>query len=209
MKEIYYDILDEKRKEMLPSLVFLKNDFYLAGGTGLALQIGHRDSIDFDFFTGKDISIDFLYNGLKDVFAGKSIIKTQQDVDTLSVLIDGDIRMSFFKYDYELIGSLVRTEYFDIASLEDIGCMKCAAIISRSLSKDYVDLYFIIRIMGLDKLLNHCSEKFKDIDISLIMRSLVYFEDVVNEKINFKGGSDIEMKDVRAFLEEEVRKIEM
>jgi len=52
---MFYDILDEKRLAMLPLLKNFKDDYYLAGGTGLALQLGHRDSVDFDFFSQKDI----------------------------------------------------------------------------------------------------------------------------------------------------------
>jgi len=60
---MHWEILDKKRLDILPKLAFLKNEgFYLAGGTGLALQIGHRDSIDFDFFIEKDFDRELFFD---------------------------------------------------------------------------------------------------------------------------------------------------
>lgn len=70
---IHYHILDGERRNILPLLGELKGQFYLAGGTGLALQIGHRDSIDFDFFTETDFDTALLLQKLEKVFAGKKI----------------------------------------------------------------------------------------------------------------------------------------
>lgn len=62
---MFYNILDKKRKDILPLFKSFKKDFYLAGGTALALQVGHRDSIDFDFFTQKTINTITLFKKLK------------------------------------------------------------------------------------------------------------------------------------------------
>ena len=141
--------------------------------TGLALQIGHRDNVDFNFFTLRDFDTNHLFKEMKMVFTGKTVKKIQEDMNTLSVLIDKEIMISLFRYEYDLIEECIETKDMKIASISDIGCMKCSAIISRSLSKDYIDLYFIIKRMGLRELLDICSKKFKDIDISLILKSLI------------------------------------
>ena len=65
---MFYDILDKKRIEILPLLKNFKQEFYLAGGTSLALQIGHRDSVDFDFFKHDDIDIPELFGRIKNIF---------------------------------------------------------------------------------------------------------------------------------------------
>jgi hypothetical protein len=209
MVKIFYNILDRERFDMLSLFSFLKNDFYLAGETGLAFQFGHRDSVDFDFFTDKEVKMDSLFNGLKVNFEGRKLKKIQEDKDTLTILIDNNVKVSFFRYEYPLINNLIETDYFKIASIEDIGCMKCAAILSRSLLKDYIDLYFIIKRVGLKNLLNYCLKKFEDIDISLILKSLMYYDDMIKEKINFKDGNVIKLEEVEILLRGEVNKIEL
>jgi len=207
MNKIFYEILDKKRIAVLKLFSVFKEDFYLAGGTALALQIGHRDSVDFDFFTRKKFNSERLFAELKTIFIDRKIKKIQEEKDTLSIIIDGEIRASFMKYDYKRIGDFIDGGYFKMASLEDIGCMKCSAIISRSLLKDYVDLYFIIKKIGLQNLLNFCEHKFKDVDISLILKSLVYFNDIVEEKIMFKNNKNIKLKEIKKFFIQETEKI--
>ena len=134
-----YAILDEKRKAIVPLLVRLKNDFYLAGGTGLALQLGHRRSVDFDFFTRHDIDTAKLFVNLKEIFEGGHVLtKIQEERNTLSVLVDGEIKLSFFTYPYPLVEKLFKNGRLAVASIPDIGCMKLNAIISRATTKDYV-----------------------------------------------------------------------
>ena len=76
---MFYNILDKKRKNILPFLKNFKSDFYLAGGTALALQIGHRDSIDFDFFAPQDIDTKKLFEKIRDIFQDFEISKIQEE----------------------------------------------------------------------------------------------------------------------------------
>ena len=181
----HYDILDPGRKEILPKLAAFKTQFYLAGGTALALQIGHRDSLDFDFFSREEIDTVKLFDQINEIFAGSEIIKTQEERNTLSVNI-GQVKFSFLTYPYELVDKLVEAEFFNLASIKDIACMKLSAITSRSALKDYVDLYFILEQYKLEELLNSCKNKFPQLDIGLVLKSLVYFDDIVEEPIIFK-----------------------
>src|SRR3989338_8001543 len=175
-------ILSEDRQEIFLELSFLKGRFYLAGGTGLALQIGHRDSIDFDFFSENIFNEDKLLVELLKKLPQHKIVSTQKDRGTLSVIVDGKIRASFFHYQYPIVASLVKEcSFADIASVEDIGAMKCSAIISRATAKDYVDLYFILQKISLKKLLGFTKVKFASLDENLILKSMIYFEDVNNE----------------------------
>ncbi|MFA6924256.1 MAG: nucleotidyl transferase AbiEii/AbiGii toxin family protein [Bacteroidales bacterium] len=185
--EIHWDILDNKRKSILPLFKhFADEGFYLAGETGLALQIGHRDSIDFDFFKKDDYDTVVLIKKLEAVFKNHKLSITQQDKNTVSCSIDNNIRLSFFSYNYELLKPLIRTGYFAIASIEDIACMKLSAIMSRAVEKDYVDLYFILQKISLDDLLDYCKKKYRSLDEMMILKSLPFFEDVQKEHILFK-----------------------
>ena len=113
--------------------------------------------------------------------------------------------MSFFGYKYKLIKELIHEENLDLASVEDIGCMKFSAITGRASSKDYVDLYYILQNVRLENLLEKASEKFPDLDRNLILKSLVYFEDVIFEPIMFKNNNHIDFEAVKKFLEEKVK----
>jgi hypothetical protein len=199
-KKLYFDILDKKRTDISPLLKPFKADFYLAGGTALALLLGHRDSFDFDFFCPNSFSTVDLFQKIEQVFTGRIIVKTQEAKDTLTVIIDEGVKASFFAYPHKLVRPLLREDNFEIASLEDIACMKLAAITSRSLLKDYVDLYFILNNIALGKLLTLVKEKYSTIDANLILKSLVYFEDVEQEPILFRHDQDVSFKLIKEYL---------
>lgn len=202
---LHYDILDSERKEILPKLMAFKSEFYLAGGTALALQIGHRDSLDFDFFSKEDIDTVKLFEKMSEVFSGLEITKTQEEKNTLSINV-GKVKFSFMTYSYELVDQLIETEFFNLASEKDIACMKLSAITSRATLKDYVDIYFILKDLILEELLNSTKVKFPQLDIGLVLKSLVYFDDIEEEPVNFKEGNHVSLGEVKQKLESEVKK---
>lgn len=204
---IFYNILDKRRIKLLPFFKNFKKDFYLAGRTALALQIGHRDSIDFDFFTEKDIDTEKLFKRIKRVFKGYKIIKIQEEKDTLSVIVSDIIKLSFFTYKYKLVKQSVKTEYFNFASIIDIACMKLSTIVSRAANKDYVDLYYILQRITLFTLLDKMKRKFPDMDVNLVLKSLVFFSDVEQEPLRFRNNNKISFKEVKDYFKIEVKKI--
>ena len=205
-KDLYFDILDQKHINLLPLLTPFKDNFYLAGGTALALLLGHRYSIDFDFFSPGSFSTKDLFQKVEKVFAGHQVVRTQEANDTLTIIIDDELKVSFFAYPYELARPLLDEGYFKIASLEDIACMKLTAITGRSFLKDYVDLYFILHNIDLEKLLKFAKEKFSTIDTNLILKSLVYFEDIQEEPILFKHNKEVSFKLIKKYLAKTVKK---
>jgi len=203
---MFYNIFDKKRENILPLFKLLKNDFYLAGGTALALQIGHRDSVDFDFFSENDFDTGDLFEKLKEIFKNNKVQRVQDEKNTLTIVVDDDIKLSFFAYKYPLLNSLISEKYIKLASVEDIACMKLAAIVSRSTEKDYVDLYFILRNNNkLSELLKLSKEKFPALDTNLIIKSLTYFDDIIEEAIVFKNDKNISLDEVKTFLREAVK----
>lgn len=185
--KLYDSILDEKRLAILPKLRFAREQgFYLAGGTALALQIGHRDSIDFDFFCPTSFDTEELFTIIQVHFTPGTLVQVQNEKNTLEIIIDGAIRLSFMSYQYPLIVPLVETEFFDIAAIADIGCMKLSAITSRTAYKDYVDLYFILQSVSLVALIDSLKTKLPSLEPMLALKSLVYFDDIVHEEIIYK-----------------------
>lgn len=204
---MFYNILDKKRIAILPLLTFFKKDYYLAGGTALALQIGHRDSIDFDFFSKKDIDTQKLFEQILEIFKGKKVIKIQDEKNTLTVIIDTNIKISFFTYKYKLTEKLISEEHFRLASITDIGCMKLSAITSRASNKDYIDLYYILQKINLTHLLAKTEKKYTSLDQSLILKSLVYFDDINKEPIKFKNKHKTNNKEMKNFFYKEIKKL--
>jgi len=204
---MFLNVLDKKRLNALPLLKEFKNEFYLAGGTGLALQLGHRDSVDFDFFCENDFDTSIVLKRTKNIFSGKEVRIIQEEENTLSVVIDGSIKISFLGYEYKLIDKVIETEYLRIASIRDIACMKFSAITSRATSKDYVDLYFILKKFNLNDLLADLREKMPEIDTNLALKSMTYFEDIEKERIKYRNGNDIKFEKIQEFLIKEAKKI--
>jgi hypothetical protein len=197
--------LDKKRSEILPLLNEFKGDFYLAGGTALALQIGHRDSIDFDFFSPESVDTKKLFEKIETVFAGHQILKTQEEKNTLSVFIDEDIKLSFFKYAYKLLEPLLEEKFLRLAAVIDIACMKFSAITGRASNKDYIDLYYILQTEDLNHLLDKCRIKMPSLDPVLVLKSLAYFDDIKEEKIRFMPGHELDFQTVKLFLTEQAK----
>jgi predicted nucleotidyltransferase component of viral defense system len=158
---------------LIKNIPILQN-FYLAGGTSLALQLGHRKSIDLDFFARQFPKKDDLFNAFKHL----SYKTTQEAPDTLDLKIN-DTKVSFLQYDYDLIGKFTPYQNLRLASIQDIACMKLSTIISRGEKKDFIDLYFLLQKFSLKQLLSLMQKKFAHINYSqiLLIRSLNYFAD--------------------------------
>lgn len=206
-KDLYLDILDSERRNILPLLATLKETFYLAGGTGLALQLGHRDSVDFDFFQENSFFTEKLIEQLITLFQPGSLKVVQEEKDTVSILVDEQLKLSFFSYAYPLAEPLLDSEFFKLASVKDIGCMKLSAITSRSTLKDYVDLYFILHTVQLRELLSLANMKFPIIDSNVILKSLTYFDDVDQIPISYKHGHTVSFEEIKKFLEMKVQEL--
>ncbi|PIS07966.1 hypothetical protein COT78_00585 [Candidatus Berkelbacteria bacterium CG10_big_fil_rev_8_21_14_0_10_43_13] len=204
-KQFHWEILDQKRLDLLPLFKPFKDDFYLAGGTALALQIGHRDSIDFDFFSSRSFSTEELFHKVEQVFADHRIVKTQEEKDTLTLVVDENIKLSFFSYPYRLVEPLLDENNFNMASVGEVGAMKLSAITSRSVLKDYVDLYFILHDISLENLFEIATEKFPTINTNTILKSLVYFDDIEIEPILFKSD-EIDLETIKKYLADTVKK---
>jgi len=153
--------------------------FYLAGGTALALQIGHRTSIDFDFYSQKKFSSPQLAKDIKKTFPNAKMLFTAED--TLKSII-GETELSFFYYSYQLLELLEQYQDINIASLADVAAMKLAAIIQRGTRRDFVDIYYLLNFYTLGELINFAIKKYPGYQPMLILRALIYLEDAEKEK---------------------------
>jgi hypothetical protein len=138
---MHREALTEAGFKLLPFLAAF-DDFYLAGGTALALQIGHRVSVDFDFFGDGPIDR-MLLPKVKRVFPGISVEPAINNPEELTVFL-GTVKLTFVSYPFPIIDPLVSWDGLRMLSVKEIGATKAYTIGRRGTYKDYVDLYFII-----------------------------------------------------------------
>jgi len=157
--------------------------FYLGGGTAVAIRVGHRRSIDFDWFTEDRIPDP---RGLAERMAGELPELRIESLDrgTLHARVGG-VRVSFFEYPYPAIRPPADWAEYGcrIASAEDLACMKLAAIAARGSKRDFFDLYALGR-SGLDLagMLESYQRKFQVEDTGHVLMSLTYFDDAEKEE---------------------------
>lgn len=157
----------------------LAENFYLAGGTALAVQLGHRQSIDLDFFSDKDWSGEEVKRQLSSL--GKFEVVSEA-AGTLHGLLDG-VRVSFLRYHYDLLFPPATFAALKLADERDIAAMKISAISSRGGKKDFIDLFFLLKKYDLPDLVGFFEKKFQGIGYNKlhIFKSLTYFEEAENE----------------------------
>ncbi|MBC7251250.1 MAG: nucleotidyl transferase AbiEii/AbiGii toxin family protein [Anaerolineae bacterium] len=180
--------------------------FYLAGGSAIALHLGHRISVDLDFFTFQsDYETEPLIQQLQSV--GNLVIR-QQSRGTLNATLAGTL-ISFFVYPYPLLEETRAAWNIRVAGLLDLALMKLAAIGQRGAKRDFVDLYQICHHgYKLDDLLRCMPDKFPKVTYPSyhLLRALAYFEDAEAEPMP-PMLIPLEWPTVRRFFEDEVRRL--
>jgi len=148
---------------------------YLAGGTGLALHLGHRRSQDLDFMSREPVKATALIQKMQ-TLAGFALASQAQE--TVHAIVQG-IKLSFLAYPYALLFPFATFLGVNVADPRDIACMKLSAIASRGTKRDFVDLYVSARQYGLTQLLELFRKKYAQVNQSLVhvLKSAAYFED--------------------------------
>lgn len=182
---MYKNILNNDQVELLPLVSAFKRTFYLVGGTAIALQIGHRRSVDFDLFREGLIHPKKVLEKIQKL--NYQPIVTRRVTDQLNLTVN-NVKFTFFQYPFEIERKLTFENIIGMPSLLDLAAMKAYALGRRAKWKDYVDLYFIIRdhysigeiSSKADKIFGHLfSEK-------QFRAQLCYFDDVdYSEEIEF------------------------
>ena len=164
---------------LIASLDLVKR-FYLAGGSGLALHLGHRFSVDLDFFSTELDSVGPDERTQFRKILNDPTLTITYDKNNTFVASWRSVGVSFFQlHQYPLIQLTILVDEVPLASLEEIGAMKLAAIIGRGTKKDLVDLYFILERTSLETLFQIASLKYPLVRTFAISatRALSYFDD--------------------------------
>jgi len=182
---MHTEALTEEGLKLFPALRAF-DDFYLAGGTALALQIGHRVSVDFDLFSENAIDRALL-SKVKRVFTGRRVQTAVNNPDELTAFVD-DVKITFLTYPFQFIEPLVAAEGVPMLSVKEIGATKAYTIGRRGTYKDYVDLYFIIaeNHASLEDIIRMAELKFgTEFNSRLFTEQLLFMEDVHDYGIDF------------------------
>lgn len=182
---MYWNVIDSKRYELLKNITdkVSISDYYMVGGTALSLQLGLRESYDFDFCVPTQFNNEVLLDELKEI--GEVKIKQNQK-GTCDVILNG-VQVSFFYYPNEVINEFVTTvemPSLKLASILDIAIMKIVAIGGRGAKKDFFDLYNILNKCKISEkelaegLIKKCGERTNYVNIIM---GLSYFEDAEQE----------------------------
>lgn len=145
----------------------------LVGGTALALQLGHRQSIDLDFFGKMDASLEEIAIELSD-FANTKPLSSSKAMRFL--IVDG-VKVDIVNYPYYWIDNPVIEDGITLAGIKDISAMKLSAITNRGTKKDFIDLYFLLKEFSFSELIDLYLKKFAGAQLFTVLKSLTYFED--------------------------------
>lgn len=174
---MYSEILNDKQTQLLPLLTQFRREYYLVGGTAIALYIGHRRSIDFDLF--KYSTINHKRNLEKISTSSFEYTVTRRVTEQMNLIIN-DVKITFFQFPFLIEPTNKYETYFRLPSLLQLAAMKAYALGRRSKWKDYVDLYFILRdYFTIADISNAATEIFGELYSEKMFRSqLCYFADV-------------------------------
>ena len=184
-------------------------DFYLVGGTALALQIGHRISVDFDLFSKEDIPRTLLPK-VKRVFRDMEVKVIINHLEQLSVKT-GETKIDFVKYNFPLILKLIEIKDVKILPVAEIAAMKAYTLNYRGSLKDYIDLYFVLKRKhtSLKEIKEIGEEKYKnDFNFRLFLEQILYLEGFKEEKIEFLKEK-VTKKEIQEFFEKEIGKFKI
>jgi hypothetical protein len=159
-----------QRLQTVPAL----ENFFLVGGTSLALQIGHRTSVDIDLFTLEDIDIDSLIAALQDYH----IQVSYRAKNTLITFIEG-VKVDFITHNYPMLENMVRENGIRMASTADIAAMKVNAIAGNGTRvKDFVDIYYLLNAYSFAQIISFFKSKYQQQSDFHAIKSLTFFDDV-------------------------------
>jgi len=197
---MHIEVLTDKQRELLPLIKLFSGDFYLVGGTAIALHIGHRRSIDFDLFTSGTIKRKSIKNQIKK--SNYSLDKIVHEASEQMHLIVNSIKVTFYSFPHEIENPVDFEDIIKMPSLLDLAAMKAYALGGRAKWKDYVDLYFLMKYhFSVKEISKRAKDLFKGFfNEKLFRQQLCYFEDVdYSEPIQFAGEEILE-EEIREFL---------
>ena len=199
---MHKEILSKNQIELLPLLKLFKREFYLVGGTAIALHLGHRRSIDFDLFKSGKLVVNRIINKIS-LF--DTNFKITRRVDEQINLIVNNVNFTFFEYPYSVDVNCKFEDVIKLPDLLNLAAMKAFALGRRSKWKDYVDLFFILRDHhSIKEIIEIANKIYGQLFSEKLFRAqLCYFEDVdFSEEIEYLVNKP-KYEEIKKFLLEQ------
>jgi Nucleotidyl transferase AbiEii toxin, Type IV TA system len=177
--------------------------FLLVDGTALALQLGHRKSIDLDLFT----PISFNGSNLLEILSSAFEIGIELEEPNMLITNIEGIKVDFVKMSYPILYPTLLVKGVRMLDLRDIAPMKLKAVAQRGSKKDFFDIYFLLDLMPLESMLSLFQQKFKMHEVFHIVKSLAYFEDAEQFADPIVFDASVTWKKVKVTIGDAVKKI--
>jgi predicted nucleotidyltransferase component of viral defense system len=186
-------------------------DFFLVGGTALALQLNHRVSVDLDLFTRSEFNCDEILQSLSGNFQFNIIKKQEKNLMMLYLSDPGSsestVKVDFLRYPHPLIDHQIQYEGIRLISVKDIIPMKLSAISGRGAKKDFYDIYHLLNEFTLAQMMDFFSQKYPNTSPFQVLKSLLYFADADNDldpislkKVSWEDVKNKVRKEVQDYL---------
>ena len=203
---MFEEVLPEKGLEVIDAIGPVLEDFYLAGGAGLALQLGHRRSEDLDFFPDRMFNADALLASIP------YDVQVFTELGTVHCQVKG-IRVSLLYYEPPLVYPPLRWHNIEVADVRDIGAEKIKTISQRGAKKDFIDLFAVLKMKySISEVCGFFRRRFKESDINLyhVLKSLVFFEDAEQDPLPpmLLEGKEWEWESIKTFFVENIELFE-
>ncbi|WP_324171316.1 nucleotidyl transferase AbiEii/AbiGii toxin family protein [Sulfurimonas sp.] len=182
------------------------NKYVLVGGSALALHICHRKSEDLDFFTYED---DFnkqeIFRYLENFKNSEILNQTNEQID---LLLNG-VKVTFFNAKWKFLKP-EKIEILNLASLKSISAMKVNVIFLRAKYRDYYDLYFLVKQIGIENIFKDSLQILDGLTFKLFMVSLLYIDDIEDDNIDYLNPiKTISKEEIRDFFQIEINKLKI
>lgn len=171
-----YETVEPRTLELLKSLMQEPafNDMRLVGGTALALQYGHRQSIDLDFFGDLTCELE----NTQEILSKYGKVTVLKETKNIRIYVVDNIKVDFVHYScYPWLEDVIFEDGIRLASPVDIAAMKINAIEGRGTRKDFVDVFFLLKHYSLQEILSFYKAKYPNYSDFRAMMSLTYFDD--------------------------------
>ena len=199
MTSMYRNILDPKQEELVPLVASFAPAFYLVGGTSLALQYGHRRSIDFDLFSDTPIDTQKIRNKIRSDYRIEQTLVSSGEELTISV---NSVKCTFFYYPYAIPHPVGFTGDLTMPDPVTIAAMKAFALGHRAKWKDYVDLYFVFQHHTLQEVVTKAKRLFdKEFEEKLFREQLAFHQDInYTDSVIYMPGFELPHSTILEFL---------
>jgi hypothetical protein len=197
---MHLNILSDRQNELLSFISGFRRNYYLVGGTAIALHIGHRRSIDYDLFTAKTLNKSLTKRKIFEQKFSKQLL--YEDIDQMHFLLN-DVKITFFNYPYPIKHDEMVKRFISMPSLITLSAMKAFALGRRAKWKDYVDLYFIFKdYYSIKDISTEANLIFGDLFSEKLFREQMAFHKDIDysEPVEYLPGFEVKENEIKTFL---------